>query len=408
MKEQTLRCPNCGKEIPLSEALYDQVKESIQKEYEEKTKEKEERFKQREQALLEDFAEKLKNETEKLKQDAKREAELSLQTQLKDMQGQIVEKDEKLQEARENELSLRKRARELEDAKKSLELEVQRRVDEEREGIHRQAIEMFTEEHRLKDSQKDKKITDMEKLIDELKRKAEQGPIQAQGEVLELDLEASLKSLFQADLIEPVPQGMRGADIIQKVYSKAGQHCGTIIWETKRTKNWSDGWIQKLKDDQRAVKAEIAVIVSVAMPDDIHSFGQKEGVWVCNLQLAVSLAEVLRSLLISVALTKTSAIGKNEKMELLYCYLSGTEFRQKVEAIVEAFASMRESLEKEKTAYMKIWAQREKHLERAILSTATMYGDMQGIIGASLPEIKMLTLEAIGESQESLGVEEIT
>lgn len=422
MPERTLKCPNCGREIPLSETLYDQVKESIQREFEEKTKEAEDRFKKREQSLLaesiklqelkqsidKEVAEKIKEGAEKLRQDAIREAELSLQTQLKDMQEQITEKDKKLQEAQENELSLRKRTRELEDAKKGLELEVQRRIDEEREKIRKQAIEMFTEEHRLKDLQKDKKISDMERLIDELKRKVEQGPIQAQGEVLELDLESFLKSTFPTDEIEPVPQGMRGADIIQKVYSKSGQHCGTIIWETKRTKNWSDSWISKLKDDQRTVKAEIAVIVSAAMPDEINSFGQKEGVWVCNLTLAGSLAEVLRSLLLNVALTRSSAVGKNEKMEMLYSYLSGTEFRHKVEAIVEAFVAMRESLEKEKKAYARIWAQREKHLERAILSTAGMYGDMQGIIGASLPEIKMLALESRDEAEEFLEDEEIT
>ena len=252
---------------------------------------------------------------------------------------------------------------------------------------------MFSEEHRLKDMEKEKKISDMLKTIEELKRKGEQGSMQTQGEVLELDLEALLRSRFPTDEIEPVPKGIRGADILQRVHNRSGQLCGTIIWESKRTKAWSDGWIAKLKDDQREVKAEIAVIVSETLPSGVKAFTQMEGVWVADFTLAASLAEVLRSGLTQLALAKLSAVGRGEKMDVIYNYLSGPHFRQRVEGIVEAFKSMKEDLDQEKRAITRTWAKREKQIERVINNTAGMYGDIQGIIGASLPEIKILELD---------------
>ncbi|MEW6616793.1 MAG: DUF2130 domain-containing protein [Thermodesulfobacteriota bacterium] len=252
----------------------------------------------------------------------------------------------------------------------------------------------------------------MDKIFSEIdkqlkRRKAEQGSMQTQGEVLELDLEAHLKICFPVDEIEPVPKGMRGADILQKVYSRSGQHCGAIIWETKHTKAWSDGWLSKLKDDQRDVKAEIAVIVTEALPKGINSFAQLEGVWVTNFMLASSLAEVLREGLIELSQAKLSAIGKNEKVEAIYNYLSGPEFKQKVEAIVEAFKSMKEDLDQEKRAMTRIWAKREKQIERVIMNTAGMYGDMQGIIGATLPQIKILEIGAGDGTEETNGAKEL-
>jgi hypothetical protein len=414
MPEQTIICPNCGKEIPLTATLSHQLKESLRKEYEDKAKEKEQELARREK-LLEEKAkqvedsekaieqrvtEKIKAEREKLKKEAKKELEEALLLEQKDLQEQLAEKDRKLEEARKAELDLRKKIREAEEAKKNVELEVARRIDEEREKIKQQTLEMFSEEHRLKDLEKDKKINDMLKTIEELKRKAEQGSMQTQGEVMELDLESLLKTKFPVDEIEPVPKGRRGADILQKVYSRGGQHCGTIIWETKCTKAWSDGWIPKLKDDQREVKAEIAVIVTEVLPKDVSSFTQIEGVWVTNFSLAGALAEVLRTGLIQLSQAKLSAVGKGEKMEVLYNYLSSPEFRQRVEAIVEGFKSMKEDLEHEKRATIKNWAKREKQIERVITNTAIMYGDMQGIIGASIPSIKLLEIGTENETEK--------
>jgi hypothetical protein len=247
----------------------------------------------------------------------------------------------------------------------------------------------------------------MRKTIDELKRKSEQGSMQAQGEVLELDLEAGLKARFPMDTVEPVPKGLRGADILQNVINAEGQRCGIIIWETKRTKSWSDSWISKLKDDQREINADIPVIVSEVLPKGISAFSQIEGVWVTNRALALNVAEVLRGLLIHVSQATVASVNKGEKIELLYKYLSSPAFRQRVEAIVEAFTTMKEDLDKEKRAMTKIWAKREKQIEKVVINTAGMYGDMQGIIGAALPEIKMLDMES-EETEQEFNDEEIT
>lgn len=411
MEDQIIACPNCGTKIPLTEALFNQVKEKLGKEYEARADEKERELLRREEILAKErkgfedarkaigqqVEERLKAETEKLKQEARKEAETALFLELKDMQEQSAEKDKRLEEARKAELELRKKTRDMEEQKKSLDLELARRIDEEREKIKKNTLELFSEEHRLKDLEKEKKISDMLKTIDELKRKGEQGSMQTQGEVAELDLESLLKSKFPADEILPVPKGIKGADILQKVYDRNGHYCGTIAWEAKSTKAWSDGWISKLKDDQREIKAEIAVIVSKVLPEGVGTFTFMEGVWVASPILAGSLAEVLRTGLIQVSQTKLSAVGKSEKMEVLYNYLSGPEFKHKVEAIVEAFTSMKEDLDREKRAMTGIWSKREKQIERVIMNTSGMYGDMQGMLGASLPQIKMLEMGTAAE-----------
>lgn len=227
--------------------------------------------------------------------------------------------------------------------------------------------------------------------------------MQTQGEVLELDLESLLKSQFPVDEIEPVPKGIKGADIVQRVHDRGGRFCGTIIWESKHTKAWNDGWLSKLKDDQREVKAEIAVLVTETMPKGIERFSQVGGVWVTSYVLSIALASVLRTSLIDLAQLKSSLVGKSEKMEVLYNYLSGSEFRQRIEAIVESFQSMKEDLEQEKRATVKMWAKREKQIERVVTNTAGMYGDMEGIIGTSLPHIRSLELT---EGSVSLKTEE--
>ena len=226
---------------------------------------------------------------------------------------------------------------------------------------------------------------------DELRRKLQQGSQQTQGEVLELELEELIRSAFPADQIEPVAKGRNGADVIHKVFTKSGHFCGTIVWELKRTKSWSDGWIAKLKDDQRLTKAEIAILVSEALPKDCQHFAQISGVWVASPQCAISLAVALRKQLTEIAMTKLAAVGKNEKMEVLYQYLSGIEFKQRVEAIVEAFIEMQEDLQEERRVVEKRWAKREKQIQRVVLNTSGMHGDLQGLIGSSLQEIPALT-----------------
>lgn len=407
MNSYTIICPHCHREIPLTETLFHQIRESLRKELAASAKQKEAELARREDLLLKkgreieamkesvarQVEEALNRERAALKESARKEAESQLRVELTTLRDQAAERDKRLREAQANEIALRKLAGELEERQKSMDLELARRVAEEKQKIWQSAVEQFSEDHRLKDLEKDKQIEDLRKRIDELKKRAEQGPVQAQGEVLELDMEDLLKAWFPADSIEPVPKGMRGADILQRVMNTAGQHCGTIVWETKRTKAWNDQWLGKLKDDQREINAEIAVIVSEVLPKGMNHFGQAEGVWVTSPALAGNLAGALRALLLQVSQATQASSNKGEKMEMLYRYLSGPAFRQKVEVIVEGFAAMKEDLEKEKRAMAKTWAKREKIIEKVLMSTAVMYGDMQGIIGSSLPEIRMLDLE---------------
>ncbi len=406
MADQIIRCPSCKQDIPLTEAISRQVRETVLRELEGSARKKEEEFQQKAQALArreqdleaakkgveEQIALKLKVEAAKLEKEAQRKAQELSATEMKDLRNQIDEKSKKLDEARNAELELRKQQRKLEEDKKNFELDLSRKLDEERAAIREQVQRSFDDEHRIKEEAKEKQIADMRRQIDDLKRKAEQGSQLAQGELLELNLETILRTNFPYDQIEPVPKGINGADVLQKVFTANGQCCGTIIWESKRTKAWSDGWIAKLKEDQRAVKAEIAALMSSVVPKEIANIGNISGVWVTNTISVVGLAMALRANLIEVAAMKLSNVGKQEKMDVLYAYLSGTEFRQRVEAIVEHFGQMQQDLEKEKRAMMLLWSKRQKQIEQVIHNTAGMYGDMQAIMGASLPQIKSLNL----------------
>ncbi len=407
MPEQIIVCPYCRREIPLSEAITHSIREEIQKEFEkeltkrqEELAKKEEFLLKKEKAISQEIVEKLAMEKARIEAEMRKQLEDSFNLRMKDLEEELKHKNEQLEEMRKTELHLRKERRDLEERQKLFELEITRRLDEEREKIRQEAQSRIAEEYRLKDLEKDKKINDLLRDIEELKRKAEQGPIHLKGEVLEIELEDLLKDNFPMDQIEPVSKGKKGADIIQRVHNQLGQYCGTIIWEAKRTKNWNEGWIDKLKEDQRETRAEIAVIATTAMPKEVNSFKLIDGVWVTEYSLAPCLATALRMNLIQLANEKRAAMGKHEKMEALYSYLNGPEFKQKVEAIVTAFLSMKNDLESEKAVMNRIWAKREKQIERVIKNITRMYGDMQGIIGASLPEIKSLEFKTLIDSEE--------
>ena len=370
MTKETIKCPDCGAVIELSEAISHDIEIRLKQQYENEI-----------------------GKTKKsIEEKAKKEVQESLNLKISDLNEQLEKKTKNLKEAQKQELELRKRQRELEEKEEKLELELSRKIDAERQKIIQKTSKEFEETHRLKDAEKDKQLDDMKKQIDELKRKAEQGSQQMQGEVLELELEESLKEEFPFDDIEPVSKGVKGGDIIQTVKTQSGRICGKILWETKRTKNWSDSWIQKLKDDQRDAKADLAILASESLPKGFHHFRLISGVWVTDILSAISLALALRVVLIQVARERETQVGKKEKMEIAYNYLTGQEFRNRVEAIVESFTAMKVDLEAERRAMLKIWAKREKQMERVISNAAGMHGDLQEIAGSSLPTIKILEL----------------
>lgn len=392
-----IECPSCGEVIPISDAIYHQVAEKAERDLRAKSlqqeralAEREKRLRDREETLDHRVQEQVKAASADLTAQAEQQARQAVSLELEDLRRQASEKDAKLRAAEQAELDLRKQKRTLEERERRLELETARKLDAERRKIEEQATRQVEEQHRLRDAEKDKKLQDALAVNDELRRKLQQGSQQTQGEVLELELEELLRATFPFDHIEPVPKGVNGADLIHRVHNKNGHCCGTVVWESKRTKGWSDSWLQKLKDDLRAVKGDIAVIVSEALPKDIDNFGQVKGVWITSRSCAGSLAAALRSLLIEVSATRSAAICKNEKMEVLYSYLSGSEFKQRVEAIVESFIEMQQDLQEERRVAERRWSKREKQIQRVITNTSGMYGDLQGLIGSSLHNIPAL------------------
>ncbi len=391
--DQTITCPDCGSQIPLSKALAEQVEHTLKHQLEKQKVEFETALKKKLEAQM------LK-EKQLLWQKAQDMAVKKQDKELKDLQEQLRENAKKLEESEKNELHLRKKARELEAKEKKIELEMARKLDEERKKIVESTKKEEAEQQRLKLQEKDKQLDIMRKQIDDLKRKAEQGSMQIQGEVKEDDLKELLSATFIKDEVTDVPQGVKGADLIQKVHAKLGTPHGTIIWESKNTKAFSEKWIAKLKHDQGLVQAEAAVLVSRALPENIEGFGLINGVWVVGSTHVVPLASALRLHISEVAQVKQSLVGRDEKMELLYKYLSGAQFKNRIENIVMAFMTMKQDLETEKRSFQRLWTKREKELEKVVMSTSSLYGDLQGIIGGSLPTIQQL--EFSGEETVAL------
>lgn len=394
MADQSISCPSCGKKIPLTRALRAEIETSVRERYEET-------FERRERELRSELDRKLAVELERAVRESATNVEKKMQQELAALREHLAEQTKELADARRLELALRKRERELARQHEELELSVERKLDEERRRIVADAERRFVEAHRLKDAEKERQLADMRRQIEDLKRRAEQGSQQLQGEAGEEELETALRLAFPADEIVPVAQGVRGADIHQIVADPRGRKAGAILWECKNAKNWSQGWIAKLKEDQRALRADIAVLVTTSLPKGCTRFALVEGVLVTDFASAAAVAGILRQHLLQLAQARSAAIHKEEKLELLYRYLSGVEFRQRVEAIVDAFERMREDLEQERRAAERMWSKRARQIEAVTFNISGMYGDLQGLV-PSLPSIRRLELP---EGNEPAGAE---
>ncbi|MDR0581056.1 MAG: DUF2130 domain-containing protein [Holosporaceae bacterium] len=435
---QKIICPNCKAEISVDDILHAQIEASLRKEYEEKQRQDKLMFEEKEaelskkaeeiesaqkniNKLVADAVAKEKGDLLKKTEEAettKRNADIAVANAVKEQvtqREQEIQKQakqdadnekkqeiellksrerdltEKLTIARNEQIQLMDEKRKLQDDKEAFEIEKRKQLEEARDQIKEDADKRALDKYQTIFAQKDKALTDALRANEELGRKLEQGSQQSQGEVAELSLEEELGKTFIYDVVEPVPKGIRGADIIQKVRSSVGKDCGQIIWEIKNTKAWSDSWIQKLKDDQREVHADVAIIISSVLPEDVKTFALRDGVWVCDIHLAIPLALAIRDKLEAITREKGFAIGKNEKMDILYQYLTGVQFRQRIEAIVEAFSSMRQDIEKEKRYFTKKWASQEMQIKKILTNTAGVYGDIDGMV--SLPKIQSLELE---------------
>jgi hypothetical protein len=424
MIEPTITCPKCKTEIRLTESLAAPLIEATRQQFEEKLSQKDDEIAQREQVLRDkekqvlearrtleqqvsdQVAEQLKTERQRVIEEESKKAKHASAAELEskvrelsELQEVLNSREAKLAEAQQAQAELITKQRELDDAKRELELTVAKRVQDGLAEVRTQAKREAEEGLKLKVAEKDQTIASMQQKIEELKQKAEQGSQQLQGEVLELELENLLRVKFPFDTIEPVPKGEFGGDTLQRVVSPSGLMSGTILWESKRTKNWSNGWLVKLREDQRTAKAEISVLVSQALPDGIETFDVIDGVWVTHPRAILPVATILRHTLLQVSNARLISEGQQTKAEMVYQYLTGPRFKQRVEAIVEAFSSMQEDLDKERKAIMKQWAKRDEQIERVMSATVGMYGDLQGIAGKSIQEIEGLSLLALPDAE---------
>lgn len=426
-----VKCPNCNHEFNIEEA----ISKNLDKQYNERL---ERELKQHEEALskkisqkyteeydlkLKDLEKENKEKADKLKDLQQRELDfLRKKKELEEkessmeieLQKKVIEKQQELEKRvkeqmaasdrrnKEKELELLRLQESLKEKKADLELEAEKAVLLKKQEIEDALKKKLDESNDLKFREKDQKIDSLLKSIDELKRKGEQGSMQAQGETQELALENDLAELFPLDLIEEVAKGVKGADCIQTVNNSMGHNCGTIIYESKRTKAWHNDWIDKLKNDMIAQKANIAVLVTQAMPADMKQFGMRDGVWVCGYHEYKNLAFVLRDSLIRIHSVMQSQENKGDKMTMLYDYLTGIEFRQHMEAIVEGFSTLQNDIMKERRAMEKMWKQREKQIEKVMLNTSGMYGSIKGIAGASIEDLPALEIgfDALDEGEE--------
>ena len=419
--EPILRCPNCNHEIRLTESLAAPLLAETRQRFQEQLAskdaemarkietlrlEREQLAKAREQ-VEEQVSNRLAAERSQLIAAEAKKARDAAAANLQAKEAEAAElrrnlevNNAKLAEAQQQQAELMRRQRALDDEKREIDLTVEKRVQASIGGIQIKARQEADEAARLRVAERDQTIESMARTIEELKRKAEQGSQQSQGEVLELELEVLLRGRFPSDLVEPVSKGELGADVVQQVNGSIGQAAGIILWESKRTKAWSDGWLAKLRDDQRRCGADVALIISQALPKHIEHFDLVDGVWVAHPRYALPVAVALRQTLIEISGSRLAQQGQQTKMEQVYQYLTGIKFRQRVEAVVEKFHDMREDLDKERKFMGRQWAKRETQILSVIESTVGMVGDLQAIAGKALPEIPSLDMPLLESSAE--------
>lgn len=421
--EPQIICPHCRGEIKLTQTLAAPLIAETRRQFEQQLAAKESDFQSREtmlrdaqdaltrrsDAISEEIENRLKAEKAVLVEVEAAKARQALaeeiagrDRQLDELRQLIEGKDEKLAQAQAAQAEALRKQRDLDEARRELDLTVERRVQDALGAVRERAKLEVEDGLKKRLSEKEAQIASMQNQIEHLLRKAEQGSQQLQGEALEIELEAQLRARFPNDLIEPVPKGEFGGDVLQRVVGVTGRTCGTILWESKRTKNWSDGWLAKLRGDQRAAGADFAMIVSSALPKDVETFDFVQNIWIVQPRYAVPLAIALRQSLVDIAATRVAQEGQQTKMHLVYEYLTGPRFRHRVEAIVEQFTDMQSDLDRERKAMTRLWAKREEQLRVVLGATAGLYGDLQGIAGRAMQEIEGLNVLSI-EAPDNLG-----
>jgi hypothetical protein len=410
-----IKCPSCGKLFPMEQAVSEEYKRELREQMMSYKREKDKEIQKQKEELANketelqkrlekqqaEFDQKLTGEKIKLQQlvevNLRKRIGADFENKLRMLEENNREQETKLRLARQKELEFLQRENLLKNKEEELELSVQRKLQEERgklseeiRKIEEQKIAVKEETYQFRMRELEKQLNDQKLLAEEMRRKAEQGSMQLQGETQELLLEEVLREHFPFDSIVEVGKGVEGADCMQIVRNTAGNECGKIIFESKRAKSWNNVWVDKLKTDMRNKQADLAILVTQSFPKGMNCFGERDGVWICSFKEVTGLTSALRNAIIRIADTTKSEENKGEKMQMLYNYLTGLEFRQHIEAIVEGFMAMKQSITRERIQMEKIWKEREKQLEKVLLNTSGMYGSIKGIAGSSVNTIPLL------------------
>lgn len=419
---KTLNCPECGAAIDIDEVLIHQLEDKVKKDLQAKHSKKEqelqkklndlkgekdkiEKAKENQKEIVnKQVQEQVKDEKSKLEKSIRQQLDDEKSEEVKALQKELGEKSTQLRELNKTKADIERLKREKDELADKIALEKEKELTEKLQEAKEKIQKSEKEKNELTIKEFEKKLSDQKKLMEEMQRKHEQGSMQMQGEVQELALEDLLKSEFKFDNIEDVPKGVKGADVIQTVLNPLQQVCGKIIYESKRTKSFTDCWIEKLKEDQRNQQADLAIIVTEILPKDMDKFGRKNGVWICTFQEVKGVAFVLREMILKIHSVKSTEENKEGKMEVLYGYLTGDEFRQRIEAIVEGFSGLKTELDKEKRAMSKIWKGREKQIEKVTSNTIDMYASIKGIAGTAIQTVQALELGA-GYQEDVEGID---
>lgn len=408
--QNKINCPNCGQEIDVQDILYHQVNEQLKKKYGDELAKEKEAFetksleldakqkaleaqeKKQEEAIERQVADKLKASEVLLKKKLKDEAKEEQEEAIASLKEELDEKSTKIKELNKITAELERTKREKDELEGKIKAEAEKELSEklisERQKIHKEE----SDKNELKIKELAKQLEDQKKLTEEMKRKQEQGSMQTQGEVQELGIEEWLTVNFPLDSIEEIKKGERGADCIQVVHTRSSQNCGSIYYESKRTKSFQPAWIEKFKSDIREKNTDIGVLVTEVMPSDMDRLGQKDGIWICTYEEFKGLSAVLRETIIQVSNVLVTQENKGDKMGLLYDFLTSNEFKLQVESIVEGFSQMKDDLVSEQRAMRAIWKKREKQIDKVILNTIDMHGSIKGIAGSAIQSIPLLEL----------------
>ena len=383
-----ITCPQCKYDFDVEEMLSNKLEKEIKDKLEQKYKNKEDELLKKENDLNKSIQQEIEKEKEKIKIIAKEE----FKTEIDSLSVELKEKREEFNKLKNKEIEHEKLKRKFDDQKKEYELRHEKALYNQQKEIEEVIAKREQNRSQMKLLEKDKQLLDLKKQIEEMKRKVEQGSSQLQGEVQEIAIENILNELFPFDEIAEVPKGKKGADAIQLIKTFSGSKCGKIIYESKRTKKFNYRWIEKLKEDQLKENADIAVLVTEELPEDIDKIGMRDGIWICSFCDFKGLTLVLRDSILKMHAVLSSKKNKGNKMNLLYDYLTSNEFKMQIESIIEGFTNLKQSIQNERNAMEKLWKEREKQLERVLLNTTHFYGSIKGIAGDSIPIIPLLEL----------------